>query len=290
MATRKYTYHKCEVVDGYEIPLFNPLTVFGYGKISNGSRVFVDDGTLKLTPVNGSETFVDGDVILVKVLKEYTGSVSFVIGGNEYPVQTPDGESVDTLGIGYKAFKYVDSAFRLDDLDLDHQEYVYCDLIIAGCIKAAENYMHYDITPKKYREFRNDLTGDYIDTNGLYDDVDGYVFELRRGIVSDSVSITYTDTSGSYHTLDTSDYYVYNDKVIVSGEYPTANKLGVVCIEYEVWNEIGADLAAALLQHITEAYESRGMCTSESCPAAMLGMSSGVKSVYDLYRRVRIGE
>lgn len=289
MATRKYTYHKCEVVDGSEKPLFNPFTVFGYGKITNGSQVYIENN-LVLTPLNNAKTtgFNDGDTILFKVTKEYEGSPKLIIGGVSYDL-IAEGNNVDVLTIGYKSAKYANNAFTLTDYDLDHQEYMYCDLIISGCIRTAETYMHYDVTPKKYREFRNDLTGDYIETDGLYD-VDGYVFELRRGIVPDTVKVTYTDTSGSHHTLDASDYYVYHDKLIVCGEHSTANKLGVVCIEYEVNNEIGADLASALLKHICEAYESRGMCTSDSCPAALLGMSGDVKSVYDLYRRVRIGE
>lgn len=292
MATRKYTFNRSEVVDCEGQSFITPRVVFGYCKVDNFAQVY-NENQFILTPTGNEKTtgFVSGDRLLFKVHIGYDGEVALniVIEDTTYALKHKDGTDILSLEPGWYAAAYNGSAFLLDDMDLDEQDYVYCDYLIDGCIKVAENYTWYDIVPKTYREFRNDLTGDYFNTDLLYDGVSGAIFELRRGVVPESVVITYTGTDGVSATVPVEDYYIAGSRLVVTGAYyPTADKLECVCIRYDVENTIAPDLMAALLQHISEAYEGRGMCTSSGCPAA-LNFSSGVRNVYRAYKTPKVG-
>ena len=290
MATRKPFYNKCEVIDYIgEVPI-TPSILFGYSKIDNFASVYREDG-LVLTPIqNGKlDGFEDGDRLLFRVRKEHTGAVTLSIGSKQYELVGMDGQPLPRLSIGYVAAEFKTDKFYMSEETLDEADYVYCDFIIAGCVSVAERYMGRDITAKKYRAFRNDLTGDYIEVSGLYDDIDGVVFELRDFIVDSTVKVSVTDNSGQVSTVDNSLFYVYRDKLVYTGsETYSTGRLGAVAIEFEVMPDLPDDLCSALLQHASEAYESRGMCTSETCPAA-LAMGDGVKAVYNMYKKLNIG-
>ena len=291
MATRKYVNNRVEVVDSQEQSFITPRMIFGYSKTDNFAQVYNEDN-LVLTPVGTEKTtgFESGDRALYNVGMGYGGEIPLrvSIGGTYYAIKNPDGTDVISMERGWHAMYYNGTDFVLDDFDLDEKDYVYCDNIINGCIAAAEKYMGYDIIPKQYREFRNDLTGDYYETDRLFN-TNGAIFNLRRGATFQGLEISYTKTDGTIATVPDSEWYLAGDKLVVTKDYyQTADKLECVAIKYNVSNDIEPDLYAALLQHISEAYEGRGICTSTSCPAA-LGMSSGVMAVYNTYKKPRIG-
>ena len=292
MATRKYVNNRVEVVDSQAQSFITPRTVFGYCKVDNFAQVY-DENNYVLTPTGNEKTtgFVSGDRALFKVHIGYGGDVQLhiSIGGVSYAIKNKDGSPCVSMEKGWHAMQFDGTDFKLDNFDLDEKDYVYCDYIINGCITVAEKYMTYDIVPKQYREFRNDLTGDYEDVLNLYENIDGSIFNLRRGVMAEGLQITYTATNGEIATVPAEEYYLAGNKLVVTGNsYPTADKLECVAISYTVVNEIEPDLYSALMQHISEAYEGRGLCTNDACPAA-LGMSNGVLAVYNSYRIPRIG-
>lgn len=292
MATRKYINNRVEVVDSQGQSFITPRVVFGYSKTDNFAQVY-DENEFVLTPTGNEKTtgFVSGDRALYNVGMGYGGEIPLrmSIGGVYYDIKNKDGSSVISMERGWHTMVYNGTTFVLDDFDLDEKDYIYCDNIINGCIAVAEKYMTYDIVPKQYREFRNDLTGDYIETDRLYENIDGAIFNLRRGVQAEGLQITYLTKDGQTETVPATEYYLAGNKLVVTGNhYPTADKLECVAIKYNVANEIEPDLYSALLQHISEAYEGRGLCTSTACPAA-LGMGNGVIAIYNTYRIPRIG-
>lgn len=291
MATRKYVNNRVEVIDSQGQTFITPRVVFGYSKVDNFAQVYNLDGHT-LTPTGNEKTtgFVSGDraLFFVSVAESSDLAIKYDFGGVQYVVLNKDGSTLKSIDRGWHAMYFDGTNFVLDDFDLDEKDYVYCDNLINGCIAVAENYMTYDIVPKVYREFRNDLGGDYIETDRLYD-IDGVIFNLRRGVVAEDLQITYTNRDGETIVVPDSEWYLAGNKLVVTGTYyPTADKLECVAIRYTVSNEIGPDLYSALLQHISEAYEGRGLCTSTTCPAA-LGIGNGVMAIYNNYRVPRIG-
>ena len=291
MATRKYVNNRVEVIDSQGQTLITPRMVFGYSKVDNFAQVY-DENNFVLTPTGSEKTtgFENGDRALYYVHIGYGGEIALrmSIGGVLYSIKNKDGSDVVSMERGWHAMYYDGTNFVLDEFNLDEKDYVYCDNIINGCIAVAEKYMTYDIVPKQYREFRNDLTGDYYETDKLFS-TDGVVFNLRRGAQIIGLQITYTNRDGESVTVPNNEWYLAGNKLVVTGNYyPTADKLECVAISYLVLNEIEPDLFAALMQHISEAYEGRGLCTSTTCPAA-LGMGNGVIAIYDTYKIPRIG-
>ena len=292
MATRKFINNRVEVVDSSGQTFITPRVIFGYAKIDNFAQVY-DENNFVLTPTGSEKTtgFENGDRALYKVHIGYGGEIALrmSIGGVMYSIKNKDGSDVVSMERGWHAMYFDGTNFVLDEFDLDEKDYVYCDNLINGCIAVAEKYMTYDIIPKQYREFRNDLGGDYLEVDRLYDGIEGAIFNLRRGVTATGLQITYTTSDGETATVPNDEWYLAGNKLVVTGSYyPTADKLECVTIKYNVANTIEPDLYAALLQHISEAYEGRGLCTSTACPAA-LGMGNGVLAVYNTYRIPRIG-
>ena len=291
MATRKFINNRVEVVDSSGQTFITPRIIFGYAKIDNFAQVY-NCNALVLTPTGNEKVtgFVSGDRALfyLGVVVE-SAVIAVTIGGTQYTLKDSGGADVQELDVGWHAICFNGTTFVLDEFDLDEKDYVYCDNIINGCIAVAEKYMTYDIIPKQYREFRNDLGGDYLEVDRLYDGIEGAIFNLRRGVTATGLQITYTTSDGETATVPNDEWYLAGNKLVVTGSYyPTADKLECVTIKYNVANTIEPDLYAALLQHISEAYEGRGLCTSTACPAA-LGMGNGVLAVYNTYRIPRIG-
>lgn len=296
MATRKYIKNRVEVVDSQGQSIITPKMVFGYSKIENDAQVYdfvsEENGHIYLNPIDGARSgdYPAGSRFLFYLPQRFvsTNAIVLYLPGATIPICTSTGTNIREIDAGWHVV-VKDTFATLGEFDLDEKDYIYCDNIINGCITIAEKYMTYDIIPKEYREFRNDLTGDYYETDRLYDNIDGVVFNLRRGAYDTDLQITYTTKNGDIATVPDDEWYLAGNKLVVTGSgYPTADKLECVAIRYLVANEIQPDLYAALMQHISEAYESHGLCSSDSCPAA-LGMSDGVLAVYNSYRIPRVG-
>lgn len=211
------------------------------------------------------------------------------------PLGTKDGLAIGAgqLRAGFYSAIYSEERgnWSIDPLTFAETEWDYIYWLIRGCIRTAEIYMNIDLITKKYRTFRNDLTGDYENVCEI-NDLGGIVFMLRRGPVISVDSFTYTDDMGKTVVLyPTKDYYVAGEHIVLKNTYRNVQKrLRVAQIQFTSgMAEIPVDLYGALIEHISQAYNMHGLCEGDKCPAG-LQIPGTARATYDLYRKLHIGE
>lgn len=301
--TRKFVANPYEIVETIGEVLITVDQVLAQAKLNYDVSPFTSGQTFNtyiLTPMSPATptNYQEGTRIHFYIGKVNTlGQPTLIVGADTtpHPLTRANNTSFEAgeLRPGFYSAIYSQSteSWRVDPLTFAETEWDYIYWLIRGCIRTAEIYMNIDLITKKYRTFRNDLTGDYENVCEI-NDLGGVVFMLRRGPVISVDSFTYTDDMGKTVVLDpTKDYYVAGEHIVLKNTYRNVQKrLRVAQIQFTSgMAEIPVDLYGALIEHISQAYNMHGLCEGDKCPAG-LQIPGTARATYDLYRKLHIGE
>lgn len=301
--TRKFVANPYEIVETIgEVPI-TVEQVLAQAKLNYDVSAFTSGDTVdiyRLTPLSPATAtnYQEGTRIHFYIGRANTmAQPNIIVGADPTPhsLSKANGTSFEEgeLRTGFYSAIYSQESqsWRVDPLTFAETEWDYIYWLIRGCIRTAEIYMNIDLITKKYRTFRNDLTGDYENVCEI-NDLGGVVFVLRRGPVISVDSFTYTDDRDKTVILDpTKDYYVAGDHIVLKNMYRNVQRrLRVAQIQFTSgMSEIPVDLYGALIEHISQAYNMHGLCEGDKCPAG-LQIPGTARATYDLYRKLHIGE
>lgn len=299
--TRKFVANPYEVVEIIgDIPV-SVDQVLAQAKLNYDVDTYFSGKTVNdyvLTPENiGTSTKVETGAhihFMIETANTRDNPTIEIQGDTSREILTGNGVAISAKQLRrgfYSAELNENGKWQLVELNFQESEWDYIYWLIRGCIRTAELYMNIDIVQKKYRTFRNDLTGDYENVSEI-NELGGIVFSLRRGPVVSVDLFTYTNANNETIMLDpTKDYYVAGEKIVLKSSCRNpAMRLRCVQIQFTSGlTEITPDLLGAVLDHVCQAYTMHGLCEGDTCPTA-LTIPDMARATYDMYRRIHIGE